>query len=152
MILGVGMTLTGLDKEKAMRTKQFFRERPEVIIRGNTAYDNFTCKLGKIGSISFGHVADRDFLLGLLIGFDIEDSGAVCTDICVNMSSSCKYKDITERLEAHSFILNTVHELLIDAKKNELYKLKNVPVELYFDTGGGIGSLLIGFRILTEVL
>lgn len=134
-----------------MRNQVFFRERPKKIIVDSEPQE-FSCQLGKIGFIKLGNVYDRDFLLGLQMGFDIGNGGVVCTDISVNMSEHCPYTDNIERMYAYANILQIVYDMLKDSKKQSLDELKNVPVELFFTGRGLCGDLLIGFRILKEVL
>jgi len=135
-----------------MRYSMFYRERPKEIIRKEKIYKDYICKLGKIEFIELRHLYDMDYMLGISIGFDIGDGGAVCTDIYINMSSEANWSCDTERMQSYWNFLQTIQDMLLDAKKESFDKLKGIPVEMFFNGNGGLGDEIIGFRILKEVL
>jgi len=135
-----------------MNTDNFYRSRPDIIWEDGNKHTGFKCELGKIERIEFGKVGDYPFLLGLTIIFS-SGNGGCCTSFTMNMNEKCKWDYPSERQEHAMKIMQLVNDLLEDAKKENVSDLVNTPVEVYFDMNTCfVLGVLIGFRILTEVL
>lgn len=103
--------------------------------------------LGKIESAEFGTIPDHPHLLGLQLefsgpGWHVGDGGK----FSVNVSSSCKWEK-SERDEALTKLVDTVDEILKQAKVHKVSELVKKPVEITIEDG-----MFKDFRILTEVL
>ena len=114
-----------------------------------------TKELGKIESVKFGIGGYQDATLGLHLTFSGK-GWVVGTDKSVwspsHIKTPSQFAKWTEADREKSFveIMRFVDKILADAKVNTVDKLKGIPVECTFD--GGLGSRLIDWRILTEVL
>lgn len=102
--------------------------------------------LGKIYSVEFGFVPDREYLFGLRIEFRMGGCGT-CWNDTVNISKECKWESAEERNKAITDMIDRLAEVMKVAGVNEVSKLKNIPVEVNFEDGW-----CKGFRVLTEVL
>ena len=102
--------------------------------------------LGKIESVRFGFVPDREFLFGLQLTFKMSSCGTSWNDT-INISGNCKWDSTEERSKALAEMLDRVAGVMKDAGVTDISKLKDKPVEVEFGDGW-----CKGFRILTEVL
>ncbi len=107
--------------------------------------------LGKISSVKFGHVGYQDVMFGIEFQFSFNNSG-VGTSVAfwdpniIKCDSHCKWTE-AERSAKFSEIMCYISDLLHQAKVDDLYKLKGIPVEVIIENGA-----FKSFRILTEVL
>lgn len=102
-------------------------------------------QLGKIQEVSFGL---QDGRLG--VQFTLGDgSWGVCTQWQGSWHKRPEHAKWTveEQVTALGLAMLSIGDLLADAKKKDLYDLKNVPVEATFENG-----VLKSWRILKEVL
>ena len=98
-------------------------------------------ELGKIVFAEFGF--EEDYSFGLRLGFKNNDDGW-------GVNTRTSYNPLYKGLDKNSYRLEMIEEvekILKDAKVQYVSELKNIPVELIFKD-----SLLVNFRILTEVL
>lgn len=104
--------------------------------------------LGKIRFAEFGTIRDYPFLIGLQVGFDLADGGAIMDGgkYCENISKSCKWEE-SEREQAITVMVENIDKILKAAKVNYVSELKNKPVEVEIEK-----NTFKSFRILTEVL
>ena len=102
--------------------------------------------LGKIESVEFGFVPDREYLFGLRLEFRMGGCGTCWSDT-VNISEECKWESKEERNKEITAMVDRLSAVMKDAKVNDVSKLKNIPVEVNFEDGW-----CKGFRVLTEVL
>lgn len=102
--------------------------------------------LGKIESVEFGFVPDREFLFGLRLSFRMGGMGTCWSDT-VNISDACKWEYTEERNKAITDMVDRLAKVMEVAGVTEVSKLKNIPVEVKFEDGW-----CKGFRVLTEVL
>jgi len=101
--------------------------------------------LGKIESVSFGFVTEREFLFGLSLTFRFESGGVQGNDT-INIGKECKWT-ITERQRAIAEMIDRVAEVMRAAKVLDVADLKGKPVEVTLED-----DWYKSFRILTEVL
>lgn len=102
-------------------------------------------KLGKIKSVNFGHVHDRDFLIGLNVILEGKGWG-VSSGFQFNISDSCKWEK-SEKEKAALELVEKINSLLKSAKVQTVEQLKDIPIEATFN-----GMVLVEWRILEEVL
>ena len=105
-------------------------------------------KLGKITNVRFGSIPDYPFLFGIDFDFSLGDGSGISSGgkYTVNISKNCKWSS-EERKEAIENSIDFIVKILEDAKVNDVYDLKNKPVEVYIQD-----NTFVDFRILTEVL
>ena len=105
-------------------------------------------KLGKITNVRFGFIPDYPFLFGIDFDFSLGDSSGIGSGgkYTVNISKDCKWSS-EERKEAIEDLTDFVVKILKDAKVDNVYDLKNKPVEVCIQD-----NTFVNFRILTEVL
>ena len=101
--------------------------------------------LGKIESVSFGFIPEREFLFGLSLTFRFESGGVQGNDT-INIGKECKWT-ITERQRAIAEMIDRVAEVMRAAKVLDVADLKGKPVEVTLED-----DWYKEFRILTEVL
>lgn len=111
--------------------------------------------LGKITSAEYGTVSDYPFLLGLMLSFSLDGGGSGIGDggkytTNVEWSENCKWTKEDRKNHIEKITLG-IHELLKDAKVNNVSGLVGVPVEVTI-SGSGWGGSFKEFRILKEVL
>ena len=104
--------------------------------------------LGKITNVKFGFIPDYPFLFGIDFEFSLGDGSGVGSGgkYTINISKDCKWS-AEERKEAIESSIDFIVKILKDAKVDNVYDLKNKPVEVYIQD-----NTFISFRILTEVL
>jgi hypothetical protein len=107
-------------------------------------------ELMKISRVSFGYGGYQDAMFGLSV--TLEGSGCGVGDFHGMWSISTEVGDYTKWTESDrdkefAKTMRYVNQLLIDAKKEDVAQLKNVPVEVTFEN-----NTLKSWRILTEVL
>lgn len=104
--------------------------------------------LGKIDFAEFGTIRDYPFLIGLQLGFNLGDGGAIMDggQYTVNISEECRWEE-SERQQAITVSIEKIDKILKDAKVNYVSELKNKPVEVEIEK-----NTFKSFRILTEVL
>lgn len=96
-----------------------------------------------------GLVGDYPFLFGLLLDFSLDGGGSGIGDggkYCLNMSPNCKW-ETRERKDAITCMVESIFNLLNDAKVSNVESLKGIPVEVTIE-----GGCFKDFRILKEVL
>jgi hypothetical protein len=105
-------------------------------------------KLGKITNVRFGFIPDYPFLFGINFDFFLGDGSGIGSGgkYTVNISKDCKWSS-EERKEAIEDLTDFVVKILKDAKVDNVYDLKNKPVEVCIQD-----NTFVNFRILTEVL
>jgi hypothetical protein len=111
-------------------------------------------KLGKIESVKFGHVGYQDAMLGLDLTFSF-NGGGIGTGGLKGLTwdpeliECTKYSKWTEEDRDFHFAehMRYISKLLNDAKVNDVYKLKGIPVEITIEN-----RTFKDFRVLTEVL
>lgn len=105
--------------------------------------------LGKIDYVDFGKIKDYPFLMGLKLGFKLQDGCSICDGgrYTVNISESCKWESESEKNKAYEECLAFVAKILTDAKVYDVSELLNKPVEVEIEK-----NTFVNFRILTEVL
>ena len=105
-------------------------------------------KLGKITNVRFGFIPDYPFLFGIDFDFSLGDGSGIGSGgkYTVNISKDCKWSS-EERKEAIEDLTDFVVKILKDAKVDNVYDLKNKPVEVCIQD-----NTFVNFRILTEVL
>jgi len=106
-------------------------------------------KLGKISEVEFGI---RNGKFGLFIDFSMLNSGVSHEDwiwdyIQVKRPEHAKWSE-EERYENTVDLIKRISKYLSQAKVENIYELKDVPVELTFNHN----NYLLSWRILTEVL
>jgi len=104
-------------------------------------------ELGKIRSISLGDGGYQDAMFGF--SFELGGDGWGVTDFWgawSDWSEGCEWT-IEDQNKAFLASLLKIKGILCDAKKDDLSKLKGVPIEVEFD-----GNTLKSWRILKEVL
>lgn len=108
-------------------------------------------RLGKIGSVKFGHGGYQDVCLGLHLTFE-GDGWGVSTDKStwdpeiMECGKYCKWTEV-ERSKQLDDIMRYLSKLLKDAKVDSVDRLVGKPVEVEFED-----MTLKTWRILTEVL
>ena len=102
--------------------------------------------LGKIESVRFGFVPDREFLFGLQLTFKMGGCGT-CWNDTINIGSECKWESAEERNREMTEMIDRLAGVMRDAGVTEVSRLKDVPVEVSIKDGW-----CDGFRVLTEVL
>lgn len=109
-------------------------------------------RLGKIESVNFGRCGYQEAQLGISFLFSGKDGWGV--GFCkgewdseiIKCDKHCKWSE-EDRTRNYAEIMRYVATLLKQAKVDNVYKLKGIPVECTFD-----GNLLKDWRILEEVL
>lgn len=110
--------------------------------------------LGKISSVRFGNgVGYQEAMFGIEFTFEFNGGGvgdcarySVWSPSKVSCSKHSKWTE-QERDEKFVEICRYIDKLLYDAKVDEVYKLKGIPVEVEIES-----RTFKDFRILTEVL
>lgn len=104
--------------------------------------------LGKIDFAEFGTIKDYPFLIGLQLGFELGDGGAIMDGSVhtVNIDKQCRWEE-SERQQAITVTIEQLYKILNEAKVNYVSQLINKPVEVEIDR-----NTFKSFRILTEVL
>ena len=102
--------------------------------------------LGKIESVRFGFVPDRDFLFGLQLSFKMGGCGTCWSDL-INIGKECKWDSAEERNKTMTEMIDRVAGVMKDAGVTDISRLKDKPVEVEI-----VDGWCKGFRILTEVL
>ena len=106
--------------------------------------------LGKINFAEFGTVKDYPFLIGLQLGFQLDDKTWIGDGgkykYTVNISPACRW-ETSERTETVTQKVEFVNDILKAAKVNYVSELINKPVEVTIEN-----YCFKDFRILTEVL
>lgn len=104
--------------------------------------------LGKITNVRFGSIPDYPFLFGIDFDFSLGDGCHISSGgkYTINVDKDCKWTS-QERKDAIEKSIDFIVQILKDAKVNDVYELKNKPVEVYIQD-----KRFIDFRILTEVL
>ena len=111
-------------------------------------------QLGKISTVKFGHVGYQDAMLGIELSFEfpgggIGTGGSPGLTWDPELMERSKHAKWTEEDRDKSFAehMRYVSKLLKEAKVNDVYKLKGIPVETEIEQ-----NQFKDFRILTEVL
>lgn len=104
--------------------------------------------LGKITRAKFGMNRDYPFLMGLELefgadGWGIGDGGKMM----INVGPTAKWESSLARERAIARMIDSIRDLLIDAKVDDVTKLVGRPVEVTME-----GNVFKDFRILKEVL
>ena len=102
--------------------------------------------LGKIESVRFGFVPDREFLFGLQLAFKMSGCGT-CWHDTINIGEECKWNSTEERNKALADMVDRIAKVMKDAGVTYVSELKDIPVEVELRDGW-----CHGFRVLTEVL
>jgi len=108
-------------------------------------------KLGKISSVTFGHMGYQECQLGLSLTFEANgwgvgwSMGGWDAEI-IKWDKNCKWTEDSRDAE-YAKVMRYVSKLLKEAKVDDVHKLKGIPVEVTFD-----GNCLKDWRILKEVL
>ncbi len=105
-------------------------------------------EIGKIQHIRFGHGGYQDAEIGVSViltgpGWGVSDFKGYWAG---KRGERAEWSE-EDRIHALGTIVIWVDSLLTAAKKNDLFDLQSVPVEVTFD-----GTKLYSWRILTEVL
>jgi hypothetical protein len=105
-------------------------------------------EIGKIQEVWFGKGGYQDACIGITftLGGDGWGVGDFWGTWAMKRSSGCQWTE-QDRKDTLGETCMKIVELLEKAKKDDISKLKNVPVECVFD-----GQLLKSWRVLTEVL
>jgi hypothetical protein len=113
--------------------------------------------LGKIASVTFGHVGYQGAMLGISFSFSFDECCGVSDSKCawdaemIECSDRNKWTE-EDRSQKYDEIMRFVSKLLSDAKVSDVNDLSGKPVELEFDGESCLGSTLKAWRILTEVI
>ena len=108
-------------------------------------------RLGKIKSVTFGHMGYQECQLGLSLTFEADgwgvgwSMGGWDAEI-IKWDKNCKWTEESRDAE-YAKIMRYVSKLLKEAKVDDVHKLKGIPVECTFDF-----NTLKDWRILKEVL
>ena len=107
-------------------------------------------KLGKIESVRFGMGGYQDAMFGLSLSFEFSGSG-VCDFFgtwgpTIDCSEHCQWTE-DDRDKDHAKTMRRIADLLVEAKVDDVSKLKGKPVEAEFN-----GNTLKSWRLLTEVI
>lgn len=105
-------------------------------------------RLGKIDSAEFGFYPDRDFLMGVQLGFSL--NGCFISDggkYTVNISEHCRWETSEREHVVCKTLGDDIAKLLKDAKVNYVSELVGKPVEVVIEN-----NMFKDFRILTECL
>lgn len=104
-------------------------------------------RLGKINFAEFGMMKDYPFLVGLQLGFSMNNTEVMDGgEYTVNLSPSCNWKE-KNREEIITRSVEAVERILKDAKVSYVSQLIGKPVEVTIED-----NCFHDFRILTEVL
>ena len=111
-------------------------------------------RLGKITNVRFGLGGYQDCQFGLSLCFESKNESWGVNDFIAGGwsisrdcdSPFCKWTE-KDRDDGFAKMVRRINQLLIDAKIDDVAKLKGKPVEVMFD-----GNCLKEWRILTEVL
>lgn len=110
--------------------------------------------LGLIESARFGYGGRDDAMFGLSLTFKMPANGGGVGDFIGTWAERVEHAKYSEA-EHMAAMLGAVLKLrdtLKDAGKLNVAELKGTPVELTFDGSGFVGSRLLSWRVLTEVI
>lgn len=117
------------------------------IVEKNTINTKTTKELGKITFAEYGTIKDYPFLIGLQLGFHMDETTVMDGGkYTVNISPECKW-GIFDREDTITKSVEEINRILKDAKVNYVSELVNKPVEVIIEN-----NMFKDFRILTEVL
>ncbi len=110
-----------------------------------------TTQLGKIQNVSVGFGGYQDAMFGITFtlggdGWGVCDSWGAWAPGIVDPDDYSKW-DENDRRSQLADVSTRISKLLLQAKKSDVTKLKDVPVEITFE-----GTTLKSWRVLTEVL
>ncbi len=109
-------------------------------------------EIGKIQSITFGNGGYQDCMFGISVGLGSDKNCWGCDDfkgawgLGITVDKHTKWTE-KDRDAEFAKTMRFINELLIKAKKSDVYKLVGVPVEVTFEN-----NTLKSWRVLEEVL
>lgn len=105
--------------------------------------------LGKISSVSFGKGGYQDCMFGLTLSFEMSGGGIsafINGGWTLERSPDAKWTE-EDRSRQQAEMVKKMIQIMKDAKVDEVYKLKGIPVEVTVEN-----MTFKDFRILKEVL
>lgn len=124
---------------------------PNSILLGENMHDCIVIekRLGKIENVKFGMGGYQDAMIGLSLTFSMQGSGVntfISGGWTMERPEQARWTE-QDREKQQATLVQKITSFLNEAKVDDVYKLKNIPVEVTLE-----GNVLKDWRILKEVL